>query len=89
LTIAVKLALVLAAVIVVLVLCRIFSSELRLLFKTLLNTAVGFAALFLYNWLGAFVGLGIGINPLNAITIGLLGAPGLALILFIRWLLIT
>ncbi len=34
---------------------------------------------------GGALGLGLGVNLFNALTVGVLGAPGLALLLMLNW----
>ena len=49
-------------------------------------------ALLLLTWLqntGTFLGITLGINLWNALILGLLGIPGLGLLLLIQWLLKT
>ena len=60
---------------------------LRLLIKLAVNTLFGFAALFAVNFLGGFLGLSIGINFINALTVGIFGIPGAALLLIVKWLI--
>ena len=54
--------------------------------KLLLNSAVGMGIIALVNLLGAGAGAGIhiGINPVTAILVGLLGVPGVILILILQ-----
>ena len=66
---------------------KIFGTPLRWLLKLALNTVIGFAALFLLNFFGGFIGIGLGINWLNAIVVGLLGVPGVVLLLLLQYLL--
>ncbi len=68
---------------------KIFSLPIRLIFKLLLNTVLGFLALILCNYLGGYIGIPIGINWPNALVVGVLGPSGLALLLLLRWLLVT
>ena len=77
---------ILAVISVVLVL-RLLSAPLRLAVKLLINALVGFAVLFLLNFAGGFVGLSLGINWLNAIVVGIFGAPGVVLLLLLKYLL--
>ena len=74
---------ILAVITVVLVL-RLLSAPLRLAVKLLINALVGFAVLFLLNFAG---GLSLGINWLNAIVVGIFGAPGVVLLLLLKYLL--
>ena len=52
-----------------------------------MNTLVGFAVLFLLNFAEPLVGLSLGINWVNALVVGVLGAPGVVLLLLIKYLL--
>ena len=70
----------------VLLVFKLFSLPIRLIFRFLLNTAAGFILLLLFNYIGMYLGLTLGINILNALVIGILGLPGLALLLVLKWL---
>ena len=48
---------------------------------------MGYIALFIFNFVGAWVGLSLGLNWLNAIVTGVLGIPGVILLLLIKYLL--
>ena len=56
------------------------------LLKLLLNTAIGFAALFLLNFFGSAIGITLGLNWINALVIGVAGFPGLVLLLLLKYL---
>ncbi len=71
--------------IAVLIVMRIFTLPVKWIFKLLLNTLLGFIALFLVNWLGSYIGISLGINIVNAVVAGTLGIPGLVLLLLLRW----
>lgn len=81
-----KLALGLLALFLLVTVLRIFSSPLRLVMKVLANTLLGFGALFLLNLAAPLTGLSLGVNVLNALVIGILGVPGLGLLLLTQWL---
>ena len=44
------------------------------------------AALWLLQGVGSTLGLSLGVNPVNAMLLGALGVPGLALLLLVQWL---
>ena len=67
---------------------KLFKEPMKLAFKVLLNILIGFIALILINFFGSFIGISIGINWINALIIGLLGVPGVALLLVLQWLLL-
>lgn len=56
--------------------------------RVALNSALGFGALWLLNATAAVTGLSLGLNLFNALTIGVLGVPGLGLLLLVKWVLI-
>ena len=75
---------VIAAVFLVWLVIRLFRKPIR--WKLLLNTAIGFAALFLLNFFGSAIGITLGLNWINALVIGVAGFPGLVLLLLIKYL---
>lgn len=60
---------------------------LKVIFKLIINGIIGGIILFLFNLVGGLFGLGIAINPLNAIIVGLLGVPGVVLLLILQVIL--
>ena len=75
-----------AAVFLVWLVIRLFRKPIRWILKLLLNTAIGFAALFLLNFFGSAIGITLGLNWINALVIGVTGFPGLVLLLLIKYL---
>ena len=68
-------------------LIRVFSVPLKLTLKLLANTLLGFAVLWLINRTAAFTGVSLGLNLWNALTIGILGLPGVVLLLLVQLVL--
>ena len=64
-----------------------FRSPLRLALRLLFNTALGFAALWGLQMTAGVTGFALGLNLWNALVIGILGLPGLGLLLLIQWVL--
>ena len=64
---------------------RLFRVPLRLSLRLLGNTLAGFFALYLVNMTSAVTGLFLGLNLWNALTVGILGLPGLLLLLALQW----
>jgi inhibitor of the pro-sigma K processing machinery len=60
---------------------------IRLLIKLLINGLIGGVILFLFNLIGGIFGLAIAINPLNALIVGILGIPGVVLLLIAQLIL--
>ena len=66
---------------------RAFSAPLRLLGKAAVNTLLGLGALLLLNAISPLTGLSLGLNLFNALVVGILGIPGLGLLLLVQWVL--
>lgn len=66
---------------------KLFSAPLKLALRVALNSALGFGMVWLLNLTTAVTGLSLGLNLFNAITIGILGVPGLGLLLLTQWVL--
>ena len=66
---------------------RLFKTPLKIALRTVGNTALGFGALWALNLTTAYTGLSLGLNLFNALTIALLGVPGLCLLLLVKWVL--
>ena len=67
---------------------RLFAAPLRLAAKVLLNTALGFHALFLLGLTEPVTGFSLGLNFFNALTVGILGVPGLVLLVLLQMLFV-
>ena len=71
----------------VIALLRVFSTPLRLVLKLLVNTLLGFAALWVVHLTAGFTGITLGLNLWNALVVAILGVPGFVLLLLIQWVL--
>lgn len=60
---------------------------LAAVWRLTVRSGVGLCALWLFNQVGALVGLQLGINLLSGLTLGVLGVPGLGLLLLVQWAL--
>ncbi len=58
---------------------------LRWVLTLLARSAAALAALFLLSRLGGLIGIHLGVNPVNALVVGALGAPGFGLLLLLGW----
>ena len=79
-----KIALGMLCAFVALGVIQLFAAPLKLALKVLLNTLLGFAALYLLNLAAPLTGFTLGLNLFNALSIGILGVPGLALLILLR-----
>lgn len=73
----------LGALLALLVLRRPLHGLLRLLGRT----AAGLAGLFAFSQVGGLIGVTLGVNLINALTLALLGTPGFGLLLMLNWAL--
>lgn len=62
-------------------------SPIKAFFKIVLNSAIGTAALVIINFILSFTGFSVGVNIWTAASIGILGVPGLFLIILLKALL--
>jgi inhibitor of the pro-sigma K processing machinery len=58
---------------------------LKIIIKLIYNSVLGGIALVLINFFGGFAGIHIGVNPLTALAAGVLGIPGIALLLVLQF----
>ena len=66
---------------------RLFSAPLKVALRVLINSVLGFGALWLLNLTGGVTGIALGLNIFNYLTGGILGVPGLFLLLLLQWVL--
>lgn len=79
------LGLALALLFLAVAVIRIFSAPLKLALRLGINAVLGFAAMWLLNLTTAYTGLHLGLNWFNGLVVGVLGIPGFALLLLVRW----
>ena len=61
-------------------LVRLIAAPIRLVWKLVVNGAVGLVCLWLVNLASGMTGLYIPINPITAVVAGALGLPGIGLL---------
>ena len=83
-----KCALGLALLFLAVACAALLRKPLKMVLRVVLNSALGFGALWLLNATAAVTGISLGLNLFNALTIGVLGVPGLGLLLLVKWVLI-
>jgi len=71
-----------AALILVLALLR---RPLKAVGRLALRSGVGMVFLWLFQGVGGLIGVQLGVNLLNGVVLGLLGVPGLALLMLVQW----
>ena len=66
---------------------RILRIPLRWIRRMLLSTALGYAGLLIFNFFGDFIGLQIATNWITILVTGILGLPGVILLLLCQYCL--
>lgn len=71
----------------VLMALALFRRPLGALGRLLARSGLGLAFLWLFRGIGGLVGIQLGVNLFNSLVLGLLGVPGLALLMMAQWCL--
>lgn len=71
-------------IIIILITAQICRAPLKILFKLLINSALGCVFLSVLNTIFSFCNFYIAINPITAMYIGILGIPGAVAVIIIR-----
>ena len=82
-TVGVGLVIVFLAVAVI----RLAAAPVKLMVQILINSALGLCSLWLLNLTPAVSGISLGLNLFNALVIGILGLPGLGMLVLLQWVL--
>ncbi len=77
---------VVICVLLVVLLFKILKTPLKWALKLLLNAVGGFIALVILNFFGGLVGLSLTINLVNCLVAGILGLPGVVLLLVLKYI---
>ncbi len=72
----------LAAVVVLILFRRVLGGVVKLLVRS----GLGMVFLWLFQGVGAVIGVPLGVNFINGAVLALLGVPGFALLLMTQWL---
>ncbi len=66
------------------ILCRVFIKPIKWILKLLISCFIGLIAMFLSNKLLLPFGIAFSLNPLTSIICGVLGLPGMAIIIILQ-----
>ena len=75
------------AVMVALAALVLLHRPLGRLLRLAVRSSVGLAVLALFSQVSPLIGVSLGVNPINALVLGVLGAPGFGLLLMLQWAL--
>ena len=65
----------------------LFHRPLGQLLRLAVRSSLGLAALALFSQVSPLIGVSLGVNLVNALVLGVLGAPGFGLLLMPQWAL--
>ncbi len=68
----------------VLIVARLLAKPFKMLMRLFLNTVIGGVLLIVLNTFSHVWGLQIGVNPFTAAIVGILGLPGLVLLILLK-----
>ena len=66
------------------VVARLLVVPIKIIFKLILNAISGGIVLILFNLFGGLIGLNIEISFLSSVVVGLLGVPGIVVLLVLQ-----
>ncbi|TCW34247.1 inhibitor of the pro-sigma K processing machinery [Thermohydrogenium kirishiense] len=64
----------------------LFGKSVKILFKFVLNSIVGYVFLLIFNFFGSIFGLTLQANIINAFIAGVFGIPGIIILLVLKYL---
>lgn len=70
------------------IVAQVFIKPVKLLWKLLINSAVGLILLLLVNYVGAFFDFSLPVNVISVLIAGFLGIPGALLLICLQLLMI-
>ena len=73
-----------AGVLLCVLLFKILAAPMKLITKLLINTAVGYVVLFIFSFFAEFFDVSIGLNLVNAVIVGVMGIPGIILLVLLK-----
>ena len=75
---------VVLVVIFLLSISKFLVTPLKICFRLIYNILIWVIGIFVLNYIGSFIGIHIGLNIVTACVAGILGMPGIALMLIIQ-----
>ncbi len=76
-----------AGVLLLYALGKMLMIPLRSIFNLMVNAVIGGGVLLVINFIGGYWGFLVGVNPVTALVVGLLGVPGVILLIALRLIL--
>ena len=76
-----------AAMLVLFIILKVMCLPFKIIIKLLLNALIGGVVLYFINLIGARLGFVLDINWLTAIIVGMLGVPGVIIVVILHFFL--
>lgn len=67
---------------------KIFVAPVKIIARLIVNAIIGGLLLWVIDYFGAYLGLRIPINPVTALIAGVLGVPGIVLLVVLQYLMV-
>ena len=64
--------------------CKVLKISLKIFWKLFVNALIGAAILLIINFFGTVIGISISISFLSALIVGILGVPGVIILLLLQ-----
>ena len=74
-------------IIMLFLVAKLLLIPIKIVWKLAVNAVIGGITLLLINFIGGFFGLYIQINIITALIVGILGVPGVIMILILQYIL--
>ena len=74
----------LLGILIIFVAAKIFFAPLKVILKFIINSIVGIGVMLIINLLSPVLNIYIGINAVSALVVGILGVPGLCLLMLLQ-----
>ena len=71
-------------ILIALITAKVFLKPFKFIFKIIINSIIAFFVIVLLNKLYPYTSVFIGANPITAVAVGMLGIPGLCVILILQ-----
>lgn len=70
-------------VVILKIVCTLFKFSAKILIRLIGNAIIGALMLLAFNFLGGMFGLSLELTPFNSLLVGILGIPGVLLLLIL------
>ena len=74
----------LLGILIICISARIFFAPFKILLRMIVNSVIAVGILFVINLASPYLNIYIGINAVSALTVGILGVPGLCLLMLLQ-----